>query len=97
MHAEQIPGIWLVASSERDGKAEPGDQKDPLQLEFTDKTFRFRLPGGARHPQSYKLDPTAKPKAIDWVGGKNGPTKPVPGIYQLDGEQLVELKALAAN
>jgi uncharacterized protein (TIGR03067 family) len=87
--AEKVPGVWRFTSSERDGKAEPCDPKNPLEVEFTGETFRFSLPAGASHPQGYKLDPTAKPKAIDWLaGGKHGSSKPLAGIYELDGDTL---------
>jgi uncharacterized protein (TIGR03067 family) len=86
---ERIQGVWKLVSSEREGKREPGDVKYPLQLVFSTDTLRFALPAGARHPQPYKLDATRKPKRIDWLaGGKNGPSKPVPGIYELDGDTL---------
>jgi uncharacterized protein (TIGR03067 family) len=86
---EKLQGVWALASSERDGRAEPGDAANGLELEFAADTFRFRLPAGARHPQPYKLDPGAKPKAIDWLaGGKHGPSKSLLGIYELDGDTL---------
>jgi uncharacterized protein (TIGR03067 family) len=86
---DRIQGTWTVTSSEREGKKEPGTEKDPLQLEFAADTFRFLLPAGARHKQPYKLDPSKKPKTIDWLdGGKNGPSKPLLGIYELDGDTL---------
>jgi uncharacterized protein (TIGR03067 family) len=86
---DRIQGVWELVSSEREGRIEPGSERDPLQLEFTADTFRFRLPAGARHPQPYKLDPGKKPKLIDWLaGGRHGPSKPVPGIYELEGDRL---------
>src|SRR6478672_702546 len=86
---DRIQGVWNLVSSERGGKAEAGDERQPLQIEFTAESFRFRLPAGARHSQPYKLDAGTTPKAIDWVpGGKNGPSKSVPGIYELDGDTL---------
>lgn len=86
---DRIQGAWNLVSSERGGKAEAGDEKQPLQMEFTAETFRFRLPAGARHPQPYKFDPERTPKTIDWLpDGKHGPSKSVPGIYELDGDTL---------
>ena len=47
------------------------------------------MPDSARHAQDYVLDPSAKPKSIDWRdGGKNGPSKPLAGIYELEGDEL---------
>jgi uncharacterized protein (TIGR03067 family) len=86
---EKLQGVWAITSSERDGKPEQGDSKSPLELGFAAETFRFHLPAGARHPQPYQLDPNAKPKAIDWLaGGRHGPSEPLLGIYELEGDTL---------
>jgi uncharacterized protein (TIGR03067 family) len=87
---ERIQGVWTFTSSERAGKAENLPEGDFLKMEFTAETFRFHLPAGARHPQPYKLDPGKKPKTIDWLaGGRNGPSEPLLGIYELDGDTLL--------
>jgi uncharacterized protein (TIGR03067 family) len=84
---DRIQGVWNLVSSERGGKAEAGDEKQPLQIEFTAESFRFRLPAGARRAQPYTLDPGKSPKAIDWLGDRKD-VSPVPGIYELDGDTL---------
>jgi uncharacterized protein (TIGR03067 family) len=87
--AERIQGVWTFTSSEREGKDENIGDKVSLQMEFTADTFRFRLPAGARHTQPYKLDASKRPKTIDWLaGGKTGPTEPLFGIYELEGDTL---------
>jgi uncharacterized protein (TIGR03067 family) len=86
---EKLRGVWAFASSERDGKQERSESEDALELEFAAESFRFHLPAGARHPQPYRLDPDAKPKGIDWLaGGKHGPSEPLLGIYELEGDTL---------
>jgi uncharacterized protein (TIGR03067 family) len=81
-----ILGVWRFTSSERAGKSKLSDEKVQLDIEFSAQTFRFYAPAGAKHPQSYKLDTSAKPKTIDWILG-NG-AKPLHGIYEIDGDTL---------
>jgi uncharacterized protein (TIGR03067 family) len=86
---DKLRGLWTLTSSERNGKKEIEEGKLPLGVEFTAETFRFQLPAGARHPQPYKLDAGKKPKAIDWLpGDKNRLSKPLLGIYELEGDTL---------
>jgi uncharacterized protein (TIGR03067 family) len=86
---DKMQGVWVFASSERDGKQELIDWKDILELEFSGDTFRFHLPAGAKHPQPFKLDQSVSPKTIDWLPGeKNRLTKPFIGIYELAGDDL---------
>lgn len=86
---DKIQGVWVFSSSERDGKQELTDLKGVLEIELGADTFRFHLPAGARHAQSYKLDPKASPKTIDWTpAGKPEPQQPMLGIYELDGDSL---------
>jgi uncharacterized protein (TIGR03067 family) len=87
--AERIQGVWTFTSSQRAGKAENLPEGDFLKMEFAADAFRFHLPAGARHAQPYKLDSGRKPKTIDWLaGGRNGPSEPLLGIYELDGDIL---------
>jgi uncharacterized protein (TIGR03067 family) len=75
---EAIQGTWSVFSIEEAGKEPP--KLEGLEMTFTADKVRFNLPAGGGRPQSYKLDPSKKPKALD--------LDKVPAIYELDGDNL---------
>ena len=88
---ETIRGTWDLTFSEQEGKREEVVGKEPMRLDFAADTFGFRLPGGAGHPQPYRIDAGQRPRTIDWLaGGKHGPSRPLLGIYERAREIMVE-------
>jgi uncharacterized protein (TIGR03067 family) len=82
---EQIQGTWRVISAN-------GKPTDGLKLVITNETITFKLDNdtpdkGAYKltPTAYKLDPTKKPKWINFTG-KDG--RFATGIYDLRGDEL---------
>lgn len=84
---EAIVGVWQVEKWDEGGANERKEEEvRKARMEFNkdgkasltfspDRTISF----------DYALDPSAKPKAIDWSKGKQDT---IPGIYTLDGDTL---------
>ncbi len=81
-----IQGTWLPQVAERDGAKLP----HPETWQFNDsKAIQKAQDGSISFKVSYKLDPTKKPKAIDFTidsGPHQGTV--LPGIYELSGDTL---------
>jgi uncharacterized protein (TIGR03067 family) len=83
---EAILGTWKIE------KFETGTGKDPTAEEFAKARFTFMKdgkmvsvePDGMETKMEFKLDPAAKPRAIDTTLEK----KTTAGIYELDGDTL---------
>jgi len=84
---DAILGAWVL--DKFDGPDGPQVDRGPIRFIFTkDGKFAVKLGGGEigkQEPGRYKLDPTAKPKALDLteIGGNSAPA-----IYELDGDTL---------
>jgi uncharacterized protein (TIGR03067 family) len=74
---QRILGVWIMAASQQKAPQAPGGD---LMITFTADQFRYHMPAGAGRPQAYKIDPSKKPKAIDWADR--------PGIYEFDRDKL---------
>jgi uncharacterized protein (TIGR03067 family) len=84
---EKILGKWKVVSVEEDGK--PNDDFKDAVISMVDGKYTIKFADGESFGGTYKLDPSQKPKAIDFVpnfGRNKGKT--VEGIYLLEGETL---------
>lgn len=85
---EKLAGTWKIVSAERDGQADKGSQN--AVVTFTaDGKLTVKLAEGESGDGTYKLDPSKKPKAIDYTPNF-GPDKGKlhEGIYALEGETL---------
>jgi uncharacterized protein (TIGR03067 family) len=71
-----LDGTWAVV--------EEAGGFGPKRLIFNGETLALEFGKGEKKKAQIKLDPTAKPKRIDFHAGKDNN----PGIYQLDGETL---------
>jgi uncharacterized protein (TIGR03067 family) len=85
---KNLQGTWTATKAERDGKA--ADDVVGHRLSFTGDRFRIRSKDGKPlYAGTVRLDPTAKPAAIDFEhadGELKGKTWK--GIYALDGDTL---------
>ncbi|MBY0524575.1 MAG: TIGR03067 domain-containing protein [Gemmataceae bacterium] len=85
--SEKLQGVWKVMSAERNGKKQPDDELKGLRLTFKADKIVFK-DNDKEQEATYKLDPDKKPKAIDLVVKVGDKTETIPGIYQLNGDDL---------
>jgi uncharacterized protein (TIGR03067 family) len=85
---ERFAGMWKVMSAERDGQPDKVS-KSASTTYAADGKFSVKFADGTSGAGTYKLDPSKKPKAIDYTldyGPDKG--KPHKGIYALEGDTL---------
>ena len=83
---DAMQGTWSVVAVTSEGKDAESSKLIGAQVIFKDDKVRgkgIRL--GKDNECGYKIDPTSKIKAIDFID-QDGTV--VPGIYQLDGTKL---------
>jgi uncharacterized protein (TIGR03067 family) len=89
---ESLQGTWkLVAGRDDQGKPFPADLIEKgLRLVVTGDRLKFMPSGGDDEMAFQIVDPTKKPKHVDLFVVRNGKknTRPVPGIYEIDGNRL---------
>jgi RNA polymerase sigma-70 factor (ECF subfamily) len=88
---EAIQGTWLITGVEINGQEQPSHDKPATWTVKADKIM-LASRGDVEVEASYKLDPTKKPKQLDFTLLK-GPTKDAIGktslmIYSIDGDVL---------
>ncbi len=86
---KRLAGTWQGVAAEEGGEAAVADTAKQLRLEFDGEKFKAYFGDMVLMAGTLKLDPSAKPKAIDLkssegrLAGKTGE-----GIYELDGDKL---------
>ncbi|HET6368531.1 MAG TPA: TIGR03067 domain-containing protein [Pseudomonadales bacterium] len=85
---KKLQGTWTATKAERDGSA--ADDVVGHRLSVTGNRFQIQSKGGQRlHAGTVRLDPSAKPAAIDFEHTEGTPKgKAWKGIYALDGDTL---------
>jgi uncharacterized protein (TIGR03067 family) len=86
---KKLQGKWKILSAEMGGK-EVGIAKLGLtHIEFKDEKMSL-IPAGGKAPRPFgiKLDPSKKPRHMDWTKLDEKDAKPLPAIYALDGDNL---------
>jgi uncharacterized protein (TIGR03067 family) len=89
---KRFQGTWKQIAYERDGVTEPLDEQgwDPITT-FTDEEFVVTLADGSIPIKgTYRIDPTCKPKTVDWtdtIGEDAGKT--LLAIYALQEDRLI--------
>jgi uncharacterized protein (TIGR03067 family) len=73
-----VQGTWQATEAVRDGEVVSKDDAARMQLIIKGDKFTFKPGDGAEHEGTFKLDPTAKPKALDITPAGGGEMK---GIY----------------
>jgi uncharacterized protein (TIGR03067 family) len=78
-------GDWQLASARRDGKDMPADTAKIFRCKFHDDRFSITREGKVVESGTLRLDPSGKPKAIDFIlDGGDG--QQVLGIYEFEGD-----------
>jgi len=86
---KRLAGTWQAVAAEEGGEAAVADTAKQLRLVFDGDKFKAYFGDTVLMAGTVKLDPAAKPKAIDLrstegrLAGKTGE-----GIYELDGDKL---------
>jgi uncharacterized protein (TIGR03067 family) len=86
---DRMQGTWRVVSLTEKGKAVPAAETEVLEFVIEKNTFTAFEKGKMVVKYEIKLDPTKKPKQIDFtylVGDDKGKTEP--GIYQFEKGQI---------
>ena len=80
---EKLQGAWSVVSFETDGK--PDDKVKNDKVTIAEETISVKTKGG-NHDGTFTINPKAKLKTIDIRLNNDGYN--IPGIYELDGDNL---------
>jgi uncharacterized protein (TIGR03067 family) len=85
---DAIQGTWLPSTAEFGGKMFPDEVRKTIKLVIKDDKYTATV-GKQVDQGTVKLNPSAKPKAMD-ITGADGPNKgkTFPCIYELDGDTL---------
>ncbi|HEV3444544.1 MAG TPA: TIGR03067 domain-containing protein [Gemmataceae bacterium] len=85
---DTIDGAWLPSSAELGGKQFPDEVRKTIKLVIKDDKYTVTV-GTAVDQGTVKLDPSAKPKALD-ITGTEGPNKgkKIPAIFERNGDTL---------
>jgi uncharacterized protein (TIGR03067 family) len=85
---DALEGVWLPSTAELGGKKFPDEVRKSIRLEI--KGDEYTVTAGAETDRgTCKLDPSARPKALD-ITGTEGPNKgkTILAIYEREGETL---------
>ncbi len=85
---DSLDGIWLAKTAELGGKPFPDEVRESIKLEIKGDRYTVTV-GGQPDKGTCKLDPSAKPQAID-ITGTEGPNKgkTILAIYERKGDTL---------
>jgi uncharacterized protein (TIGR03067 family) len=86
---KSLQGTWKVTALTHDGKEAPKDAIEKMVLMVKDDTYTLKMGGDEEESGTIKIDPSEKPKTIDFVikkGKDKGKTQQ--GIYALEGDNL---------
>jgi uncharacterized protein (TIGR03067 family) len=85
---DTLDGTWLPSTAELGGKPFPDEVRKTIKLVVKDDKYTATV-GKAVDQGTVKLDPAAKPKAMD-ITGTDGPNKGKTflAIYERDGDTL---------
>lgn len=90
MELQQLAGIWHIVKEIDDGKEMSAAEAKKIHVSFTaDGTWKVELGGKIVGAGTMTLDPTKKPKTIDYLftqGDDKGKT--FRAIYELDGDSF---------
>src|SRR4051812_31381661 len=83
-----LEGTWLPSAAELGGKKFPDEVRKTIKLELKGDQYTVTV-GTQPDRGTCKLDPSAKPKALD-ITGTEGPNKDktILAIYERDGDTL---------
>ena len=86
---DTIDGTWLPSSAELGGKQFPDEVRKTIKLVVKEGKYTVTVGKEGTDQGTVKLDPSAKPKALD-ITGTEGPNKgkKIPAIYERNGDTL---------
>jgi uncharacterized protein (TIGR03067 family) len=85
----RLEGEWVMVSGERDGQALPEEYVKTATRVAKDGVSTVTIAGMVVMKSKYTIDPTKKPKAIDFEATEGeAQGKKIQGIYELDGDTL---------
>src|SRR4051794_19195909 len=86
---KKIQGTWKVVSIENRGEKDSDEDIKDFMVVITKDKLKFTRGGKAAGESTYKLDPSKKPKRIDFTQVKEGkPGQAAVEIYELAGDGL---------
>ena len=84
---KKLEGTWVVDSATMDGK--PDKDAKGGQVVFAGNKITLKKADGTEEKFTYKVDPSKKPKTMDFVPDEKKPNSATgAGIYELDGDTL---------
>jgi uncharacterized protein (TIGR03067 family) len=85
---DPIDGAWLPSAAELGGQKFPDEVRKTMKLVVKDGNYTVTV-GNEVDQGTIKLNPSAKPKAMD-ITGTDGPNKgkTIPAIYERNGDTL---------
>jgi uncharacterized protein (TIGR03067 family) len=86
--ADMLQGTWIPTAAEIAGQSFPEEVRKSIKLVIKDDTYEVTV-GKSTDKGTVKLDPKAKPKAID-ITGTEGPNKgkTILAIFEHEGDKL---------
>src|SRR5439155_25095046 len=91
---KKLQGTWQMTSAELGGRKWPDELVKVTKMALVDEKYTVTV-GEQPDKGTFKLDPNAKPAAMDIIG-TDGPNKgkTFPAIYELSGDMLKVCYAL---
>lgn len=84
----QLQGTWTITSAEMSGNKVTAEKAGLLAIEIKDTVMTVvSADGKGPKPFTIKIDPSKKPKAMDWLNVQPG-APPLPTIYSIQGDEL---------
>lgn len=82
---EKLKATWSVIAGEARGEKAPDEVIKIMKVDVDGNKFTVRFGDTVAEKGTFKLDPSKKPKVIDWI--VDGDEKKLAkGIYELDGD-----------
>src|SRR5262245_3878086 len=85
---ERLVGNWNVMSVAANGQKFPPDAIKDFQFIFSADKLTRKKDGKVESESGYRIDPSKKPKWMDFLGPKEEKQKVVPILYELEGDTL---------
>ena len=82
--AKKLEGTWKVVSVDAGGRLQDSGS-GPQQVVIQGDQITLKMKGGEGPTYRFTVDPSQKPKAMDWFK-KDAST--IGGVYELDGDDL---------
>jgi uncharacterized protein (TIGR03067 family) len=91
-----LQGTWTIQSFESDGKARTAEQIKNIKLTIKDDRYSVEI-GDKRIEMTFKIDPTKKPKQIDFTMTDGDAKAVTHAIYEVGADTLKICRPLEAT